>query len=91
MDLSTLEVNSMVASLMSKAALSTITLISSSGTRSLTRLLISKLQLMNRKISDSSVANTLYYRLWEYRNGAFVNVNSGKVLDIKGGEIEPNG
>lgn len=34
---------------------------------------------------------TSHDRLWEYRNGAFVNVNSGKVLDIKGGEIEPNG
>ncbi|KAH8551922.1 ricin B lectin domain-containing protein [Umbelopsis sp. PMI_123] len=30
-------------------------------------------------------------QLWEYRNGAFVNVNSGKVLEIKGGYIHPDG
>jgi hypothetical protein len=41
-------------------------------------------------ISDTFVW-PLANRLWEYRNGAFVNVNSGKVLDIKGGNIRPDG
>lgn len=30
-------------------------------------------------------------RLWVYRSGYFVNVNSEKVLDVKGNKIEKNG
>lgn len=30
-------------------------------------------------------------QLWEYRNGNFVNLHSGKVLDIKGSKVKSEG
>lgn len=30
-------------------------------------------------------------QLWEYRDGNFINVNSGKVLDIKGHKVKSDG
>jgi hypothetical protein len=85
------------ASLTSKVVPSTTTLTSLSGTKREPKPRTSKLITAVFNLISLVLPISKHFvwpfanRLWEYRNGAFVNVNSGKVLDIKGGNIRSDG